>query len=75
MEEEEEAKKQRWYVDSMMNTALELANKAFDEGEVPVGCVFSKWDCEKEEFTILSTGHNLTKLKKNVKKINHHHHR
>lgn len=54
------------YVDSMMNKALELANKAFDEGEVPVGCVFSKWDCEKGEFTILSTGHNLTKLKKNV---------
>lgn len=54
------------YVDLMMGRALELANKAFDEGEVPVGCVFSKWDCEKSEVSILSTGHNLTKLKKNV---------
>lgn len=54
------------YVDLMMDKALELANKAFNKGEVPVGCVFSKWDSEKGEFSILSTGHNLTKLKKNV---------
>lgn len=54
------------YIDQMMDEALRLANKAFAEGEVPVGCVFSKRDPDTGKAYILTTGHNLTKLKKNV---------
>jgi tRNA-specific adenosine deaminase 2 len=59
-EEREEGRQIRW-----MQEALIEAEKAYDEGEVPVGCVFVFRNEEGEE-KIIGRGHNRTNLRKNA---------
>lgn len=49
--------------EDVMRQALEEAQIALATGEVPVGCVFVEHD---NWASVLATGHNATKRKKNV---------
>lgn len=49
--------------EDVMRQALEEAQIALETGEVPVGCVFVEHD---NWASVLATGHNATKRKKNV---------
>lgn len=56
--------------EDVMRQALEEAQVALETGEVPVGCVFvehGNW------ASVLATGHNATKRKKNVCSSTHTH--
>ena len=49
--------------EDVMRQALEEAQISLETGEVPVGCVFVEHD---NWASVLATGHNATKRKKNV---------
>ena len=55
-----------------MNYAFDMAKKAIEVGEVPVGAVFVKHPLNEhgafifEEGEIVSSGHNLTNQRRNV---------
>ncbi len=49
-------------INEFMKETLAECQKAYEKGEVPVGCVFVSLDVEK----IVARGHNLTNLTKNA---------
>ncbi len=52
-------------IEYFMGLALEEANKALMEGEVPVGCVY----ISPENDELISVGHNITNASKNVSQL------
>jgi len=51
----------------LMDEALNMANRGFEAGEVPVGCVFVRFDAEsKNKYEIIARAHNLTNLTKDA---------
>ncbi len=52
-------------IEYFMGLALEEANKALMEGEVPVGCVY----ISPENDELISVGHNKTNASRNVSQL------